>query len=134
MKPGDREMIVAQMEKTDEKLRVAETLAKSDHVDDAISRAYYAAFHAASAALLSQGISVESHQALKTMFGVHFVRTGKIDKRYGRWLSRLKDDGENGDYDIFTAFDETDARNAISRAKEFVKALKKYLSEEPNIE
>lgn len=84
-------------------------------------------FHAASAVLFSEGITVESHSALKTMFGLHFIKTGKIDKKYGRWLNRLKDERENGDYDIFTSFDFGDAENDIKEAEKFLEEMKKYL-------
>ena len=87
MTRNQREMISAQQAKAKEKLSVAMALLEGGHYDDAISRAYYAVFHAASAVLLSEGITVESHQSLKTMFGLHFVKAGKIDREYGKWLS-----------------------------------------------
>lgn len=117
MTDGERDLVVAQMAKARKKISVARTLVSAGHHDDAISRAYYAAFHAASAVLLSEGITVESHQALKTMFGLRFVKTGKIGREYGRWLTDLKDDRENGDYDIYTDFDEGDAEDAIAKAE-----------------
>src|SRR4030067_1440668 len=79
--------------------------------------------------LLSEGITVDSHSALKTMFGLHFIKTGKIDKKYGRWLNRLKDERENGDYDIFTSFEREDAENSITEAEEFIQEMKRYLIE-----
>ena len=63
------------------------------------------------------------------MFGLHFIKTGKIDKKYGRWLNRLKDERENGDYDIFTSFDREDAENSITEAEEFIQEMKRYLIE-----
>lgn len=85
MTHGNAQLVAAQIAKADEKPAVADSLAKSQHVDDAISRAYYAMFHAASAVLLAEGITVESHQALKTMFGLHLVRCGneEIPEREG---------------------------------------------------
>ena len=127
MKIYNSEMIEAQILKAEEKLQVARTLADSGHADDAISRAYYAAFHAGSAVLLSAGITVESHPALKTMFGLHFIRTEKIDRQFGMWLSRLKDERENGDYDIHSIFDSSDALDADKRAGAFVAEMRRYL-------
>ena len=92
MKPGDRELITGQLEKAREKLDAARILARDDFHDDAVSRAYYSMFHAASAVLLSLGITADSHSALKTMFGLHLVKSGKVDVKYGKWLGRLKDD------------------------------------------
>jgi len=119
-------MLKEQMGKSEEKLGAAKALLKDEYFDDAISRAYYAVFHAASAALLSEGITVETHSALKTMFGLHFINTGKIDKKFGRYLNELKDVRENGDYDIFTGFEKSDAEKAIAEAEEFIGAIKDY--------
>jgi uncharacterized protein (UPF0332 family) len=69
---------------------------------------------------------VESHSALKNMFGLHFIKEGKIDKKFGCWLNRLKDERENGDYDIFTSFEPGDATIDIQEAKEFLEEMKKY--------
>lgn len=134
MEPKIKELIKAQIEKSKEKLDAAKSLFKDGFVDDAISRAYYSMFHAASAVLFSEGITVESHSALKTMFGLRFANTGKIDKKFGRWLNKLKDERENGDYDIFTSFDIDDARTAIGEAEEFFEEMKRYLSQNYNID
>jgi len=122
------------MRKSEEKLNAAKTLFREGFVDDAISRAYYSMFHAASAVLFAEGITVESHSALKTMFGLHFVKTGKIDKKYGRWLNKLKDERENGDYDIFTSFEREDAKEDINEAEEFLSEMKRFLIQNHGIE
>jgi len=134
MDPKDRSLIIAQIEKSKEKLNAARVLLKDGFIDDAISRAYYSMFHAASAVLLSAGIIVDSHSALKNMFGLHFVKTGKIDKKFSRWLNKLKDERENGDYDIFTSFDIEDARVDVQEAEEFLEEMKKYLTQNHAVE
>lgn len=126
-------MITTQIEKSREKLDAAKTLLREGFIDDAISRAYYSMFHAASAVLLSEGITVESHSALKTMFGLHLIKTGKIEKKYGQWLNKLKDERENGDYDIFTSFELEDAKNGVNEAEEFLEQMKKYLIQKHGI-
>lgn len=129
MESNIQEMILGQMAKAEEKLSAAQLLIKEGFVDDAISRAYYAIFHAASAVLLSEGMSVESHRALKEMFGLHFVKTGQIERKYGRLLSKLKDERETGDDDIYTSFEREDAESAVREATEFIAAMKRYLAD-----
>jgi hypothetical protein len=128
-----QDLITAQIEKSREKLDAAKTLLRESFIDDAISRAYYSMFHAASAVLLSEGITVESHSALKTMFGLHLIKTGKIEKKYGQWLNKLKDERENGDYDIFTSFELEDAKNGVNEAEEFLNEMRKYLIQKHGI-
>jgi len=128
MDPKIEEMIKGQMEKSEAKLKAAKSLLKDGFYDDAISRAYYSIFHATSAVLLSEGINVETHSALKTIFGLWFIKPGKIERKFGRILSRLKDERENGDYDIFTDFNLQDAQEAIDQAEEFLEEMKRFLS------
>lgn len=59
------------------------------------------------------------------MFGFHFIKIGKINKKYERWLSRLKDERENADYDIFTSFECGDAKVNIEQAEMFLGEMKK---------
>jgi uncharacterized protein (UPF0332 family) len=128
-----QDLITTQIEKSREKLDAAKTLLREGFIDDAISRAYYSMFHAASAVLLSKGITVESHSALKTMFGLHLIKTGKIEKKYGQWLNKLKDERENGDYDIFASFELEDAKNGVNEAEEFLNEMRKYLIQKHGI-
>ena len=121
-------LIRAYLEKAKGKLKTASDLVADGAFDDAVSRAYYAAFHAASAVLLTEGLTADSHRGLLNSFGLHFVKTGKIGKKYARYLSNLKDDRESGDYEVFSTVDETIAKKALTEAFEFVKAIEKYLN------
>ena len=116
------------MDKAEEKLKMAQKLLENEGYDDATSRAYYAAFHAAQAILLTAGLSSKTHRGVLDLFGLHFVKTGKFDNRYGKMLSNLKDDRENGDYEIYSAIDREAAEQAISKAQEFLKESKRYLA------
>lgn len=117
------------IEKAEEKLRMAETLFKNEGYEDAVSRAYYTAFHAAKAVLLTEGLTTGTHQGVVNLFGLHFVKTGKFEKKFGRMLANLKDDRENGDYEIFSAIDKEVAEDAVNEAREFLKEAKRYLGQ-----
>ena len=52
---------IAMLDAADEKLRAAQLLIDGRAWGDAASRAYYAAFHAVSAALLARGETFSSH-------------------------------------------------------------------------
>lgn len=55
------------------------------------------------------------------------MRTGKFDKKLGRYLANLKDGKENSDYEIFSVIDEEVAREVLIEAEEFFEETKKYL-------
>lgn len=115
------------LEKSRQKLRSAEILLREGSHEDAVSRAYYCAFHAAQAVLLSEGLTADTHQGLVNLFGLHLVKPGRMDKRFGKFLANLKDDCENSDYEIFSAVDEEAARQAVGEAKKFLAHMEKYL-------
>lgn len=106
--------------KSKNKLNAAKHSLENKDFEDAISRAYYAVFHSANALLQYVGVEVKSHQALKQMFGLHLVQSGLVEKEMGRCLNDLKDERENGDYDVITYFDKNDAEKAIEKAKIFI--------------
>ena len=124
-----RELIAGYLAKARAKLRVARELLEHREWDDVVSRAYYAAFHAAQAVLLTEGQQADTHRGLVTLFGLLLVRTGKFDKKWGRFLSNLKDDRETGDYEPVSYLDEETARRALVEAEEFVNVVEHYLTQ-----
>ena len=115
------------LEKSKEKLRVAERLLKNGDYEDAVSRAYYSAFHAAQGVLLTEGLTTTTHQGLVNLFGLHMVKTGKFEKKFGKYLANLKDDRESSDYEIYSAIDQATAEQALKEAKEFFAAAEQYI-------
>ena len=81
-------MIRGLLEKARGKLAAAEDwLAQGRYFDDIASRCYYAAFHAAQAMLLTEGLTADTHQGIVSLFGLHFAKTGKVNPRLGRYLN-----------------------------------------------
>lgn len=122
-----KELIKGYLEKAEKKLKVAEKLLRSDDYEDAVSRAYYAVFHAAQALLLTEGERAETHKGIVTLFGLLFVKTGKFKKDLGKYLANLKDERESGDYEVFSYIDRETAETAIEEAKEFIQETQAYL-------
>ena len=69
--------------------------------DDAISRAYYAMFYAAKAALLSKGVELRRHSASIAKFRELFVITGQVDSEYLHYLGQVQSARERSDYAPF---------------------------------
>lgn len=128
MEPAIKELIKAYIEKADKKLEVSKKLLKAEEYEDAVSRAYYAVYHATQALLLSEGEKAETHKGVITLFGLLFIKTGKLKKDLGKYLANLKDDRESGDYEVFSYVDKETAEVAIEEATEFLKESKKYLT------
>lgn len=113
--------------RAEESIRAAELLYAAGHWDFAAARAYYAAFYAATAALLSLGREYQKHSGI--IAGVHqfLVKTGKLDKKHGKnlnWLFELRGIGDYGDT---RHVPQEEAEKAIGIARSFVEAVKALL-------
>jgi uncharacterized protein (UPF0332 family) len=85
---------------------------------------YYTCFYAVIALLLKNNIETQTHDGARTQFGLHFVKPGKIDKKYGKLFSKLFDYRQKGDYGDLFDYDETLVEPLISQVNEFVKNWK----------
>jgi uncharacterized protein (UPF0332 family) len=86
MKHPNEEEIKKEIERGKKSLRAAKKLFDEELFEDAISRAYYAILHAAKAVLLRENVKVDSHEAVKRLFGMHLIKTGKIKSKYSKIL------------------------------------------------
>jgi uncharacterized protein len=90
---------------------------------DAISRAYYAMFHAACALLASIGRTARTHDGLRALIAEHFIRPGTLAHEHGRALSRMAGDRGEADYNVAAVFLEADVREDLVLAERFLKAV-----------
>jgi uncharacterized protein (UPF0332 family) len=104
-------------------LDAAQLLAEGHHTRPAVSRAYYAAFYAAKAALDSLGEERSKHSAVVAAF---VVKRGGGDPAAGRALNDLFDSRTWVDYGL-DPMPESDAPIAIDRAKVVVDAVEAWL-------
>ena len=81
--------IVANLERSNQSIEAARELTKDGYFDFAASRAYYAAFYAATAVLLSGGFEFKKHSGVIAAIHQKFVKTGKLDKMHGKNLNWL---------------------------------------------
>lgn len=65
----------------------------------------------------------KSHSATKTQFSLHFVKTGKFDKKYGKLLSELFDWRQKGDYESIFDFSESSVQPLFKPVKEMIKLI-----------
>ncbi|MDD5482778.1 MAG: HEPN domain-containing protein [Kiritimatiellae bacterium] len=114
----------------DEALGAARHLLSSGFYNDAVSRAYYAAFHWARALLVSRGIEAKTHRGVIQLFHHNFVRAGTVTEETAGHLSRLETYRELSDYTAFSHFTEAQAREEISLSETFINACRQLLQYE----
>jgi hypothetical protein len=109
-------------------LAEAEHLFESDFYEGSISRAYYAMFHAAEAALLDMGITTSTHKGVHMMFGKHFVKTERLPAHLGRDLTAVFEARQAADYGDMQGA-SNGAGEVLQKARSFVDHIERYLRE-----
>ena len=121
------EYINYRFRRAEEALEEALILAEKGKWNAVVNRLYYSCFYAVIALLLKNDIETHSHDGTRTQFSLYFVKTDKIDKKYGKLLTRLFDFRQKGDYGDLFVFDEKIAAPLIDQVKEFLTEIKKHI-------
>lgn len=127
MKPAYEREIAANLERAEQSIQAAKELAKSGFYDFAASRSYYAAFYAATAALLDEGLEFSKHSGVIASIHQRLVKTGKLDKEQGKELNWLFELRSVGDYGVTVHVSQQDAEKATRVAESFLRVIKSLL-------
>lgn len=92
-----------------------------------MGRAYYAFFYAASALLLTKGLSRSKHSGVISSFRQHFVKTGVFGATLSDTYGESMDLREKVDYDLVTQASEEQAEQLLRLAEQFVEQSLDYL-------
>jgi uncharacterized protein (UPF0332 family) len=93
----------------------------------AVTRAYYAMFHAATAVLLTKDIRRTSHRGILSAFGEQVVKTGLLDRSFHRYFREAFDLRQQSDYEPVVDVDTKHAKQILSRAVDFVDACRRLI-------
>ena len=106
-----------------ETMKEAELLKKECFYNAAVNRLYYACYYAVVALLLKNNIQAQTHGGVKTMFGMHFVASGKISIKIGRIFATLFEKRHSGDYDDFIYYDSDMVNELYSQSEIFIEEI-----------
>jgi uncharacterized protein (UPF0332 family) len=113
-----------------EALDEAEILADSGHWNACVNRLYYACFYAVSALLSKHDLSSSKHSGLRSFFNHNFVKVGIIPKETAIIYNSLFERRQEGDYDVFVTFKETDVKPWLKEAAVFVDTVIKLIKKD----
>ena len=128
MTPEYEQEIAANLERAAQSIQAAKDLAAKGYHDFAASRAYYAAFYAATAVLLNEGLDFSKHSGVIASIHQRFVKTGKLSKEQGKDLNWLFEIRSVGDYGGTAHVSQQQAERAIQAAESFVSTIKALLN------
>lgn len=82
------------------------------------------------ALLAAHGIETASHDGVQTQFGLHFVKSGAIDRNAGKFLGNLYHARLTADYKGYVELDRSDYEDAARQAKVVIEAVTGYLTQQ----
>lgn len=124
-------LIQYRLDNAQEKLESAEILLNAGkYKDSIIGRSYYAIFSAVRAILALDRVDFSKHAGVIAYFQKEYVKTKKFDTKFSKYLQNAFQIRNVCDYDDFYIASKQDAEIQIEQAKEFLEAVKKYLSEQ----
>ena len=124
-----KENALRELLKSHRAARAARALLALDLGDDAVTRAYFAAFHAAVALLVSAGLQARSHAGVHELFFRHFVENGPLSRSISKDLASLQRYREQADYTADAHFDQASAEEEIDRSDRVRAAIIEILDE-----
>ncbi len=106
MTPAERlEYVNYRMKSAINTYEAAKVLAANGFWNSAVNRLYYSVFYSVNALLVQNEIHANSHSGIRSQFSLHFIKTGKLDKKYGVLFAELYDWRQKGDYDNIFDYD-----------------------------
>ncbi len=113
--------------RAEEALISAELEYNAGHHEFAVNRAYYAAFYALSALLLSEGKRFAKHSGVRAALHAELVKTARLSRRWGTAYDRLFEGRHRADYEDLVRFDAQTANRLLVDAQGFVETIKALL-------
>jgi len=115
-------------DRADSCLAEADVLFQGQWYAAAVARAYYAMFHAATAALLHRDIRRRSHKGLISAFGQFVVKPGHVEARLHKSFAEAFDLRQQSDYQPLVDLTEQQTSKVLTRASDFVAACKNLVN------
>ncbi len=105
MTSDDTRLLLAQREL--DEAAAGTLLAAQGFFRQAVTRAYFSAFHVAQGLLATHGLEAGTHEGVQRLLGLHFVLPGALSKDAGRALSALLARRHEADYRLLVDVDRS---------------------------
>jgi uncharacterized protein (UPF0332 family) len=120
--------IIHRIETAYKTLEAARLLSENGFWNSAVNRLYYALFYAVNALLVSNEIYSQSHSGMKSQFSLHFIKTGKMDKKFGKLLAQLYDWRQKGDYENLFDYNSESVESLFEPVEEMIAEIEKEIN------
>lgn len=111
-------------------LSSAKSLQQIFDYNAAINRLYYSCFYMVFALLLSkQQVRTKTHAGLISLFNLHFIKTGIVDKKNGGVIDALLKRRFDADYGDFVLITSDEVEEYIPLVEKFSEEIKKLIQQ-----
>jgi uncharacterized protein (UPF0332 family) len=117
------------IERSKKALNAAELLFENSYYDACVSRCYYSMFYLIQELFKKKEIEFSTHSGLISQFGLHYVKSGKVDKEYSAILRRGFERRMMGDYGQIDTVTREVARRSIEEARKFHERIMELIQE-----
>jgi len=97
-------------------------------LNNAANRLYYACYYAAMALLINNEYEARTHDGVKTLIGLHFVKNNIISEELMRAYRRMFNLRQTGDYDDLAVITLDDVLELYEPAKQFIETIEKLIN------
>lgn len=118
-------------EKAEESLASAQREFEAGSLAFAMNRLYYAAFYAVSALLMAHKLSFKKHSGVRAAFHQQFIKTGLLERKWGRLYDQLFEDRQEGDYVVFISFESAYVETQLKECAQFLEYLRPLIHHNP---
>ena len=102
-------------------------LSEREKWNSTINRLYYATYYALMALLLDSDLKPTTHNGAKSNFSEYFIKTGKIDSKYGKMYSQLFTWRQKGDYDDLFDFSKDNVMPYFEPVNDFISLIESMI-------
>lgn len=121
MSGSKQDYINYRIEKSLETYQDAVLLAHNERWNSCINRLYYSSFYLVSALVYQHNLKAETHNGTKIQFFLKFIKTEKINRKFGKFYSHLFDWRQEADYADFKEFDRETVITSLTKQKNLMK-------------
>jgi len=122
------ELMKYRIESAKSRLRAAKVLFEAEEYKDSINRSYYAMFTAVRGLLALDAKDFSKHAGVIAYFQREYIKTGKIDKKYSKYVTNAFQIRNSADYTDFYIVSAEDARIQIQNAEELLAIIDEYIN------
>ncbi len=99
-------------------------MAESGFWNSSVNRLYYSLYYTVNALLVLNGINSHSHSGTKGQFSLSFIKTGRLDLKYGKLFAQLYDWRQKGDYQNLFEYDSESVMPLFEQVNDMLDQIK----------